>query len=106
MTFPDTVTFGTPLIARAVAQDWASVEHQLSAMIGAIYNQTDPNFRIILACSDKSALNVATDGRLEFLPSQQTPAVDNTIFITDAVRRRWRIGRRLRELGGGYDRPP
>jgi hypothetical protein len=66
MTFPDTVTFDTPLMARAVAQDWASVEHQLSATIGSIYNQTDLNFRIILACTDKSALNVATDGRLEF----------------------------------------
>jgi len=53
-------------MARSVAQDWERIERQLSATVGSIYNQTDPNFRIIIACTEKPTLSVATDERLEF----------------------------------------
>jgi hypothetical protein len=99
---PDTVTFGIPLMARSVAQDWERIEHQLSATVGSIYNQTDGNFRIIIACTDRPTLSVATDARLEYLMVDQLPLVDSSVFITDGVRKRFRIAMRLRELGGGY----
>jgi glycosyltransferase involved in cell wall biosynthesis len=89
-------------MARSVAQDWERIEHQLSATLGSIYNQTDPNFRIIIACTDKPDISVATDERLEFLVCEQLPAVDHTVFIADAVHKRFRIAQRLRQLGGGY----
>jgi GT2 family glycosyltransferase len=98
----DTVTFGIPLMARSVAQDWERIEHQLSATVGSIYNQTDSNFRIIIACTDRPTLSVATDERLEFLMCEQLPAVDHTVYIGDALNKRFRVARRLRELGGGY----
>lgn len=89
-------------MGRAVAQDWERIEHQLSATVGSIYNQTDPNFRIIIACTDKPNLSVPTDERLEFLFCRQLPPVDHTVYIGDAMHKRFRIARRLRDLGGGY----
>ncbi len=102
MSPPDTVTFGIPLMGRSAAQDWARIEHSLSATIGSIYNQTDPNFRIIVACTDVPTLNIETDARLEFIACEQLPAVDHVVFISDAIRKRFRIAQRLRQLGGGY----
>jgi GT2 family glycosyltransferase len=102
VTVPDIVTFGIPLMARSVAQDWDRVEHQLGATLGSIYNQTDPNFRIIIACTDRPSLAVPTDERLEFLLCEQVPAVDHTVYISDAARKRSRVAQRLRQLGGGY----
>ena len=98
----DIVTFGIPLMARSVAQDWQRIEHQLSATVGSIYNQTDPNFRIIVACTDRPNLKIKTDERLEFLTCEQRPAVDHTAFNTDAVHKRIRIAQRLKQLDGGY----
>jgi hypothetical protein len=89
-------------MARSVAQNWGRIEHQLSATVGSIYNQTDPNFRIVIACTDQPQLNVQIDERLEFLACEQLPAVDHTVFNTDGVRKRFRIAQRLKQLGGGY----
>ena len=98
----DTVTFGIPLIARSLAQDWAQIEHQLSATVGSIYNQTDGNFRIIVAGTDRPDLAIPIDERFEFIAVEQMPAVDRSVFINDAIRKRYRIAQRLRERGGGY----
>ncbi len=102
MPFRDLVTFGIPLMARSAAGDWARIEHQLSATLGSIYNQTDPNFRIIIACTDRPGFRLPVDERLEVLPCDQLPTVDHTVYIGDAVRKRCRIAQRLRQLGGGY----
>jgi hypothetical protein len=102
MTVPSTVTFGIPLVSRAVAQNWARVVHQLNATIGSIYRQSDADFRIVIAGSDRPELTVPTDHRLEFLDVDQLPPMHDEVFIGDAVRKRRRIAERLRELGGGY----
>ena len=98
----DTVTFGIPLISRSAAQDWASVEHQLNATVGSIYNQTDGRFRIILAGTDRPNLAVSTDQRFEFIAVEQLPALDHTTYVSDGNRKRYRIAQRLRQYGGGY----
>jgi GT2 family glycosyltransferase len=102
VTVPDTVVFGIPLLAKSLAQDWSRILQQLDATIGSIYAQTDPRFRIVVACTDQPGLRTLTDRRLEFLMVEQLPPMSSRVYIGDAVRKRHRIAQRLRALGGGY----
>jgi len=66
---PDTPAFifGIPLIARSAAYDWDVVVHHLNATLGSIFNQTDPNFRVIVACTGRPEVRIPVDERLEFV---------------------------------------
>jgi GT2 family glycosyltransferase len=96
------VTFGIPLMGKAVAGDWARVVRQLEATIGSIYAQTDAHFRIIVAGTDPPPLAVRTDERCEFIAVPQLPQMGRWAGVMDGVRKRHRVAERLRELGGGY----
>ncbi len=61
------VFFAMPLMARQTADDWSRVVLYLEATLGSIYRQTDPHFRIVVACHDVPRLSIPVDDRLEFL---------------------------------------
>lgn len=96
------VTFAIPLISRVAARDWAVVQHQLNATIGSIYNQTDPNFRIVIACSDLPELTVPTDERLTTIRCEPRRQINRDSFVSDSVGKTFEIARRQRGLGPCY----
>jgi hypothetical protein len=62
-----TVFFGIPLKARAVSKNWDWTVRDFNRTLASIYNQTNPNFRILVGCHDIPELLIPTDERLEFL---------------------------------------
>src|SRR5438128_1320538 len=97
----DIVTFGIPLISRAAARDWSQIEALFNATLASIYNQTDQNFRIIVASNGRPALRVPVDDRLEFIDHPRSIPYDQQTGNADAGHKRWEIAMRHAELGGG-----
>ena len=49
-------TFGIALVPRANARDWPLVEALLDLTLASVRAQTDPDFRVLLACHDRPRL--------------------------------------------------
>lgn len=97
----DIVTFGIPLISRAAARDWPLIETLFNATLASIYNQTDQNFRIIVASNGRPALRVPIDDRIEFIDHPRSIPHGFEEGCIDAGNKRWEIAARHVELGGG-----
>jgi glycosyltransferase involved in cell wall biosynthesis len=97
----DIVTFGIPLISRAAARDWPTSERLFNATLASLYNQTDPNFRIIVASDGRPTLTVPVDERLEFIDRPRPVPHDYENAQADAGIKRWEIAARHSALGGG-----
>ena len=80
--------FGIPLIARSAAYDWDVVVHHFNATLGSIFNQTDPNFRVIVACTGRPEVRIPVDERLEFVDVPEIPITRRWKPYEDIVRRR------------------
>ena len=94
--------FGIPLVARAVAGDWALVDRLLELTLRSVLAQTDGDFRVLLAAHDEPASwkPVSRDPRFELLRADWTPEPPNAAN-DDGGAKKWLIKRRVRELGGG-----
>ena len=94
--------FGIPLIARAVAADWALVDRLLGLTLRSVLAQEDGDFRVILAAHDRpdSWSAVAGDGRFELLLADWTPEPPNAPN-DDGGRKKWLVKERVRAEGGG-----
>jgi hypothetical protein len=55
-----TVFFGIPLKARAVSKNWDWTVRDFNRTLASIYNQTNPNFRVLVGCHDLPALSPPT----------------------------------------------
>jgi hypothetical protein len=96
------ILFGIPLKAKAVSRNWELVTTLFNRTVWSLYNQTCPEFRIVVACHDVPRLNRNYDDRLEFIsvtfPFPRT--VDEQ--MTDKGYKVHMIGKRFMELGGGF----
>jgi hypothetical protein len=97
----DIATFGIPLISRRAARDWPMIERLFNATLASLYNQTDPNFRVIVASDGRPALTVAVDERLHFIDHPRPLPQDYQAACGDAGTKRWEIAAKHVELGGG-----
>jgi hypothetical protein len=100
-----TVFFGIPLKARATAKNWDWTVRDFNRTLASVYNQTNPNFRILVGCHDIPDLLVSADDRLEFI-QVHSPAPDLTkdphAIYPDKARKLQRVGERFREVGGSW----
>ena len=55
------VFFGIALKARATAKSWALVVRDFNRTLASIYNQSNPNFRVLVGCHEIPDLLVPTD---------------------------------------------
>jgi hypothetical protein len=94
--------FGIPLIARAVAGDWAVVEHLLGLTLRSILAQSDRDVRVLLAAHDvpEPWLAMAGDPRFTILLADWVPEPP-TAANDDGGRKKWLIKQRVRDEGGG-----
>jgi hypothetical protein len=98
-----TVFFGIPLKARATAKNWDWTVRDFNRTLASVYNQTNPNFRILVGCHDIPDLLIPTDERLEFLRvDSSTPDLqkDPQSIFPDKARKLRRVGDRFRQAGG------
>lgn len=95
--------FGIPLIARSAAYDWDVVVHHFNATLGSIFNQTDPNFRVIVACTGRPEVRIPVDERLEFVDVPDRARVDDfRLRYGDIMRRRHAILGRIDDDRDAY----
>lgn len=96
------IFFGIPLRSKAASQNWANVTKVFNRTLNSVYSQTDPDFKIYVACHDIPVLDRKYDDRVQFLVSDRdTPATKKEMLLDKG----WKISmiaKCIREAGGGY----
>lgn len=67
------IIFAIPLRARETANDWNGVLCRFQRTIKSIFNQTNPEFRCIVACNQVPKMDAEYDERLEFIALPDMP---------------------------------
>lgn len=94
--------FAIPLRSKKSSKNWMQVEKLFNDTIRSIYNQTNKNFKIIVACHDVPRMSVDIDERLEFITVDfPTPSTTNE-QMTDKGYKKIYAMKRIKELGAGY----
>lgn len=92
-------------MSKQVSNDWEMVSSLFNRTLWSCYNQTDPNFRIIVACHEKPILTKQYDERVEFIEiSEKDCPIPHTQDekMIDKGYKTHVLALRLRELGAGY----
>lgn len=96
------IYFGVTLRSKAASRSWEHVVADFNRTLYSIYRQTDPDFRVIVACHELPALEREYDERIEFLQTDVPVPKTPLEMMQDKGYKLSMIGRRIRELGGGY----
>ena len=96
------IYFGVTLRSKAASKNWAHVVADFNRTLYSIYRQTDPDFRVIVACHDLPELDREYDERVEFLQTDVPVPTTSLEMMQDKGYKLSMIGKRIRELGGGY----
>ncbi|MEN8182665.1 MAG: glycosyltransferase [Myxococcota bacterium] len=91
--------FGIPLKPRRFSRNWEQVVANFHTTLRSVLNQSDPNFRVVVACSDELPQG-PRDPRVEFIHVPPAPSVSEP-GEWDRRWRVWSIGQYIRERGGG-----
>lgn len=88
-----------------VAKDWEMVSTLFNRTLWSCYNQTDPDFKILVACHEIPKLTHDFDDRVEFIQvSEDEAPIPRTQDekMVDKGYKTHTLAMRLRELGGGF----
>ena len=66
--------FVIPLMSRKAANDWEMVSMLFNRTLWSCYNQTDPDFKILIACHEIPVLTKQYDSRVEFIQVSEAEA--------------------------------
>lgn len=100
--------FCVPLRAKEVSKDWDKVVMLFNRTLESIYNQTNPNFRVFIACHQIPNLNRVYDDRVQFIVVKTKIPVtyldmmddkDSKIYTCQNAARKYLIEQ---EMGGAY----
>lgn len=94
--------FIVPLKGRSASHDWERVSRLCRRTLASLYQQTSPQFRIFLVCTDVPT-GLAPHARLEVIQdSFPPPAPNKQAQIADKAAKVRRGLMAVRERGGGY----
>lgn len=96
------IYFGIPLRSKETSNDWKKVSTFFNRTLWSVYNQTDPDFKIIVACHDIPILEHEFDERVEFIQVDAPIPHTKDEMMLDRGHKVHTIGIRIRELGGGF----
>lgn len=99
------ITFVIPLMSKKVANNWETVSMLFNRTLWSCYNQTSPNFRILVACHEIPDLSREYDERVEFIQVSEEKApipTNQDEKMVDKGYKTHTLAIRLRELGAGY----
>lgn len=99
------IIFAIPFRSKETTNDWDGCVNRLNNTIKSIFNQTDKDFKVIIACNDIPNLNRDYDERLEFI-KLDLPAPKE--WIEMARDKFWKllvIAKRIREILLQQDNP-
>lgn len=96
------IFFGIPLRSKAASQNWANVSRVFNRTLNSVYSQTDPDFKVYVACHEIPVLDREYDDRVEFLVCDQDTPETKEEMLFDKGWKISMIAERIREAGGGY----
>ena len=96
------ITFGIPRRSAKASSDWEKVQMFFNRTLWSVYNQTDPDFRVIVACHEKPHLAHSYDERVEFIEVDASIPGDPDAMMRDKGYKVHEIAMRVRALGGGF----
>ncbi|MBQ7434846.1 MAG: hypothetical protein IJV51_03490 [Oscillospiraceae bacterium] len=96
------ITFCIPLRSKQVSRDWEGVCRIFNRTLHSVYRQTDPDFRIYIACHEIPELEHHYDERVQFLVSDSPIPQTHDEMLLDKGWKIELISRKIRENGGGY----
>lgn len=96
------IYFGVTLRSKAASKNWDHVMQDFNRTLASICAQTDPDFHVIVACHELPELEKQYDDRVEFLQTDIPCPTNPHEMMQDKGYKLSIIGKRIRELGGGY----
>lgn len=96
------IYFGIPLRSKTSSNNWDKVCILFNRTLWSVYNQTNPNFKIIVACHEKPKLDKNYDDRVEFIQVDIPFPKDLNEQMCDKGYKVHKIAKRIREYGGGF----
>lgn len=99
------LTFMIPLMSKKTANNWDTVSTLFNRTLWSCYNQTDPDYRILVACHEIPILTHKYDDRVEFIQVSEEDApipTNQDEKMIDKGYKTHTLAMRLRELGGGF----
>lgn len=96
------IYFLIPLRSKAASKNWEEVSRVFNRTLASVYNQTDPDFRIFVACHDIPSLEKTYDARVEFIQAETPVPTTPHEMMLDKGYKISLMAQRLRLLGGGY----
>lgn len=95
------IYFLIPLRSKAASKNWEEVSRVFNRTLASVYNQTDPDFRIFVACHDIPSLEKTYDARVEFIQAETPVPTTPHEMMLDKGYKISLMAQRLRLLGGG-----
>ena len=96
------IYFGIPLRSAQTANNWEKVSLYFNRTLWSVYNQTDPNFKIIVVCHEIPMLTHDFDERVEFIQVDAPIPHTKEEMMLDKGYKVHTIGMRIRQYGGGF----
>lgn len=94
--------FCIPLKSKRIGDDWVRVEEVFGRTLRSIFNQTDQDFTVLVACHEKPATEFADRDNLHFLTLDHPVFRDREIARADRNIKMRRCAVEVHRLGGGY----
>lgn len=94
--------FCIPLKSKRIGDDWERVEWLLDRTLRSIFNQTDQNFTVLIACHEIPDSEFADRENLHFLPLNFPVFRDSELARADRNLKMRRCAVEIHGRGGGY----
>ena len=96
------IYFCITLRAKEASKDWSKVTADFNRTLRSVFRQTDPNFKVFVACHDIPELEDEYDDRLEFITTDVRVPETPWQMMQDKGYKLTMLALKVRELGGGY----
>ena len=96
------LTFLIPLKSKQVSNNWENTTKLFNRTLYSAFNQTCPDFRVLVACHEIPELYRNYDGRVEFITSDSPIPKNPDEMMLDKGWKIHLLSMRLKELGAGY----
>lgn len=96
------IYFLIPLRAKNTSSNWDLTVKLLNNTLKSVFNQSESQFRVLIACHEKPAITMIDDHRLEIIQVSYPPPMQLKDQLTDKYYKKRILVRRAQEHGGKY----
>jgi hypothetical protein len=94
--------FSIPLAPKRDERSWRRASALLSDTLASLQQQTDADWRAVIAGHDRPDIAALSDPRITFIEVDWPQAASHTAGVTDSGRKREATLQHIRGAGGGY----